>query len=93
METAVSSLSVPLSLPLHLKDMYILGVVGLASESPVKHSLTVLSQAWRVHVIFMLPTADSLFCSVQLHSCQLCYVHPPQTMLHLIGYALDKLFL
>lgn len=76
METAVSSLSVPLSLPLHLKDMYILGVVGLASESPVKHSLTVLSQAWRVHVIFMLPTADSLFCSAALLPALL---RPPST--------------
>lgn len=81
----------------HSLRPYILCVVDYlpseATERPAKDSLIVLSQAWRVHVIFMLPTADSLFCSVQLHSCQLCYVHPPQTMLHLIGYALDKLFL
>lgn len=38
-------------------------MVDGAPENPLKHSLIVLWRAWRVHVIFMLPTADSL-CSV-----------------------------
>ncbi len=63
-------------------------------ESTLKHFPIVLSQAWRVHVIFMLPTAylSVLFCSAET-SRQLLQVPPPQTMLHLIGFALDRLFL